>query len=83
MYMWCHTLLYSCKSIIHLRNGRPLILASETFAYPYLSTGPPLPKSRFVVAVNWNSILFVDGRDKKLLELPYLELKEVRMIRYG
>ncbi|XP_038575317.1 unconventional myosin-VIIa-like [Micropterus salmoides] len=43
-------------------------------------SGPPLPKSRFVVAVNWNSILFVDGRDKKLLELPYLELKEVRMI---
>uniref|UniRef100_A0A8C4DK70 Myosin VIIBb n=1 Tax=Dicentrarchus labrax TaxID=13489 RepID=A0A8C4DK70_DICLA len=42
-----------------------------------MMSGPPLPKSRFVVAVNWNGILFMDGRDKKLLELPYLEIKEV------
>uniref|UniRef100_A0A8C4DJN0 Myosin VIIBb n=1 Tax=Dicentrarchus labrax TaxID=13489 RepID=A0A8C4DJN0_DICLA len=41
-----------------------------------MMSGPPLPKSRFVVAVNWNGILFMDGRDKKLLELPYLEIKE-------
>ncbi|XP_051274407.1 unconventional myosin-VIIa-like isoform X3 [Dicentrarchus labrax] len=45
-----------------------------------MMSGPPLPKSRFVVAVNWNGILFMDGRDKKLLELPYLEIKEVHMI---
>ncbi|KAI3375240.1 hypothetical protein L3Q82_021746, partial [Scortum barcoo] len=42
-------------------------------------SGPPLPKSRFVVAVNWNSIIFMDGRDKRLLEISYLELKDVQM----
>lgn len=47
------------------------------------STGPTLPKSRFVVAVSWSGIFFMDGRDKKLLELPYLEVKEVRKLRYG
>ncbi|XP_070775715.1 unconventional myosin-VIIb-like [Enoplosus armatus] len=44
-----------------------------------MMSGPPLPKNRFVVSVNWNGLLFMDGKDKKLLELPYLELKEVRM----
>ncbi|XP_019733516.1 unconventional myosin-VIIa-like isoform X1 [Hippocampus comes] len=43
-------------------------------------SGPTLPKSRFVVAVNWSGIFFMDGRDKKLLELPYLEVKEVRKL---
>ncbi|KAK1879385.1 Unconventional myosin-VIIb [Dissostichus eleginoides] len=45
-----------------------------------MMSGPPLPKSRFVVAVNWSGIFFMDGRDKRLLELPYLEVKEVRII---
>ncbi|XP_044074657.1 unconventional myosin-VIIb-like [Siniperca chuatsi] len=45
-----------------------------------MMSGPPLPKSRFFVAVNWNGILFMDGTDKKLLELPYLELQKVHMM---
>nr|XP_049602969.1 unconventional myosin-VIIa isoform X2 [Syngnathus scovelli] len=45
-----------------------------------MTSGPTLPKSRFVVAVNWNGIFFMDGRDKKLLELPYVEIKEVRLL---
>ncbi|XP_059200423.1 unconventional myosin-VIIb-like [Centropristis striata] len=45
-----------------------------------MMSGPPLPKSMFVVAVNWNSILFMDGRDKRLLEISYLEVKEARLI---
>ncbi|XP_039672113.1 unconventional myosin-VIIb-like [Perca fluviatilis] len=45
-----------------------------------MMSGPPLPKSRFVVAVNWNSIFFMDGRDKRLLELSYLEVKDIHMI---
>ncbi|KAM9845449.1 unconventional myosin-VIIa-like [Aulostomus maculatus] len=48
-----------------------------------MTSGPPLPKSRFVVAVNWSGIYFMDGRDKKLLELPYVEVKEVQMARDG
>ncbi|XP_068459277.1 unconventional myosin-VIIb-like [Clinocottus analis] len=45
-----------------------------------LSTGPPLPKSRFVVALNGTGIFFMDGRDKSLLDIPYLEVKNVHMI---
>ncbi|KAM6920340.1 unconventional myosin-VIIb-like isoform 1-T1 [Lycodopsis pacificus] len=45
-----------------------------------LISGPPLSKSRFFVALNWSGIFFMDGRDKSLLEIPYLEVKEVRMI---
>ncbi|XP_042338431.1 unconventional myosin-VIIb-like, partial [Plectropomus leopardus] len=44
-----------------------------------MMAGPPLPKSRFVVAVNWSGIFFMDGRDLRLLELPYVEVKEVRI----
>ncbi|XP_040911103.1 unconventional myosin-VIIa-like [Toxotes jaculatrix] len=45
-----------------------------------MMSGPPLPKSRFVVAVNWSGIFFMDGREKRLLELPYLEVKEVHHV---
>ncbi|XP_031721181.1 unconventional myosin-VIIb-like isoform X1 [Anarrhichthys ocellatus] len=45
-----------------------------------LISGPPLSKSRFFVALNWSGICFMDGRDKSLLEIPYLEVKEVRVI---
>ncbi|XP_071399121.1 unconventional myosin-VIIb-like [Centroberyx affinis] len=46
-----------------------------------MMSGPPLPKSKFIVAVNWSGIFFMDGRDKKLMELPYLELTGVQMMR--
>uniref|UniRef100_A0A3B4TMB3 Unconventional myosin-VIIa-like n=1 Tax=Seriola dumerili TaxID=41447 RepID=A0A3B4TMB3_SERDU len=42
-----------------------------------MMSGPPLPKSRFVVAVNWKGIFFMDGREKKLREILYLEVKDV------
>nr|XP_061795835.1 unconventional myosin-VIIa-like [Nerophis lumbriciformis] len=45
-----------------------------------MMSGPPLPKSRFIVAVNWSGIFFMDGRDKKLLECPYLEIREVKKL---
>uniref|UniRef100_A0A3Q3J003 Myosin VIIBb n=1 Tax=Monopterus albus TaxID=43700 RepID=A0A3Q3J003_MONAL len=41
-----------------------------------MTAGPPLSKSRFVVAVNWSGILFMDEREKRLLELSYLEIKD-------
>ncbi|XP_022050985.2 unconventional myosin-VIIb-like [Acanthochromis polyacanthus] len=43
-------------------------------------SGPPLPRSRFVVAVNWSDILFMERRDKRLREIPYLEVKKVSMM---
>lgn len=45
-------------------------------------TGPPLPKIKFVVAVNWTGVLFMDGRDKKLQEFPYIEIKDVNIERH-
>uniref|UniRef100_A0A3Q3ELW0 Unconventional myosin-VIIa-like n=1 Tax=Labrus bergylta TaxID=56723 RepID=A0A3Q3ELW0_9LABR len=45
-----------------------------------MMSGPHLPKDRFFVAVNWSGVFFMDGQDKTLLELPYLEVKEVRLI---
>ncbi|XP_041658240.1 unconventional myosin-VIIa-like [Cheilinus undulatus] len=45
-----------------------------------MMSGPPLVKSRFFVAVNWSGIFFMDGRDRRLLELPYVEVKEVSLI---
>ncbi|XP_069020490.1 unconventional myosin-VIIa-like [Embiotoca jacksoni] len=42
-----------------------------------MTSGPPLPKSRFVAAVNWTGIFFMEGRDKRLLEISYLEVKGV------
>ncbi|KAF7652777.1 hypothetical protein LDENG_00092430 [Lucifuga dentata] len=45
-----------------------------------MMSGPPLPKSRFVVAVNWSGIFFMDGRDRILTEFLFIEVKEVHMI---
>ncbi|KAM6918322.1 unconventional myosin-VIIb-like [Xenentodon cancila] len=44
-----------------------------------MMSGPPLPKSRFVAAVNWSGIFFMERRDKTLVEIPYLEVKKVNM----
>ncbi|KAK7945068.1 hypothetical protein WMY93_000796 [Mugilogobius chulae] len=40
-----------------------------------MTSGPALPKSRFVVAVNWSGIFFIEETDKRLLELPYIQVK--------
>ncbi|CAB1325889.1 unnamed protein product [Coregonus sp. 'balchen'] len=40
-------------------------------------SGPPLPKSNFIVAINWNGISFQDEKEKKLLELSYPEVTGV------
>ncbi|TWW72912.1 Unconventional myosin-VIIb [Takifugu flavidus] len=40
-------------------------------------SGPPLKTGTFTVAVNWSGILFMDGKDKKLLEMSYLEIQRV------
>ncbi|KAM4604686.1 unconventional myosin-VIIa-like [Polymixia lowei] len=48
-----------------------------------MMSGPPLPKSRFVVAVNWSGISFMDGGDKTMMELPYLEVTGVNVSSDG
>ncbi|CAK6952096.1 unconventional myosin-VIIb-like [Scomber scombrus] len=48
-----------------------------------MTSGPPLPKSRFIVAVNSSGIFFMDGRDRRLVELPYVEVKEVQTVGHS
>uniref|UniRef100_A0A3B3ULE9 Unconventional myosin-VIIa-like n=1 Tax=Poecilia latipinna TaxID=48699 RepID=A0A3B3ULE9_9TELE len=41
---------------------------------------PPLPKSKFIVAVNWTGITFLDEREKRLLELSFPEVTGVNTV---
>ncbi|KAM8850065.1 unconventional myosin-VIIa-like [Spinachia spinachia] len=59
---------------LHFSKFYEATLVSDT------SKGPSLSKSRFFVAVNWNGVFFMDGRDKSLLEIPYLEVKNVHIV---
>nr|XP_015812974.2 unconventional myosin-VIIa [Nothobranchius furzeri] len=44
-----------------------------------MMSGPPLPKSRFVVAVNCFGVIFMERKEKTLVEIPYLEVKKINM----
>eukprot|EP00064_Thunnus_orientalis_P003654 superscaffoldBa00000309_g3665 len=46
-------------------------------------SGPPLPKSKFIVAINWTGITFLDEREKRLLELSFPEFIGVNTTREG
>uniref|UniRef100_A0AAQ5YI30 Uncharacterized protein n=1 Tax=Amphiprion ocellaris TaxID=80972 RepID=A0AAQ5YI30_AMPOC len=43
----------------------------------------PLSKSKFIVAINWTGITFLDEREKRLLELSFPEVTAVNTIREG
>uniref|UniRef100_A0A3Q1FDI1 Unconventional myosin-VIIb-like n=1 Tax=Acanthochromis polyacanthus TaxID=80966 RepID=A0A3Q1FDI1_9TELE len=43
----------------------------------------PLPKSKFIVAINWTGITFLDEREKRLLELSFPEVTAVNSISQG
>ncbi|XP_056315904.1 unconventional myosin-VIIa isoform X1 [Danio aesculapii] len=53
---------------------------SKFFEVAKLS-GPPLPKSKFILAINSTGITFLDEREKNLLVLSYPELTGVNTIR--
>lgn len=42
-----------------------------------MTSGPDLSKSKFIVAVNWSGIFFIDDKDRRLLELLYIDVKSV------
>ncbi|XP_077573092.1 unconventional myosin-VIIb [Stigmatopora nigra] len=56
------------------------IFFSRFFEVVKLS-GPPLPKNKFIVAVNWTGITFLDEREKRLLELSFPEVTGVNSKR--
>uniref|UniRef100_A0A3Q1HJF5 Myosin VIIBb n=1 Tax=Anabas testudineus TaxID=64144 RepID=A0A3Q1HJF5_ANATE len=69
----CHTLVDSARKEWRVHFSR--------FYDVTMMSGPPLPKSRFIVAVNWSAILFMDGRDKTILEIPYVDLFSNQSVR--
>uniref|UniRef100_A0AAR2IPA7 Myosin VIIBa n=1 Tax=Pygocentrus nattereri TaxID=42514 RepID=A0AAR2IPA7_PYGNA len=46
-------------------------------------SGPSLPKNKFIVAINWTGITFLDERERKLLELSYPMVTGVNTMREG
>uniref|UniRef100_A0A3P9BPD7 Unconventional myosin-VIIa n=1 Tax=Maylandia zebra TaxID=106582 RepID=A0A3P9BPD7_9CICH len=56
------------------------IFFSRFFEVAKLS-GPPLPKSKFIVAINWTGITFLDEREKRLAELSFPEVMAVNAVR--
>ncbi|XP_034036571.1 unconventional myosin-VIIb [Thalassophryne amazonica] len=46
-------------------------------------SGPPLLKNKFIVAVNWTGITFLDEREKRLLVLSFPEVTGVNTVRDG
>ncbi|XP_053723097.1 LOW QUALITY PROTEIN: unconventional myosin-VIIa [Synchiropus splendidus] len=44
-------------------------------------SGPMVPKNKFIVAVNWTGITFLDEREKRLLELSFAEVTGVNSTR--
>uniref|UniRef100_A0A3B4GVU8 Unconventional myosin-VIIa-like n=1 Tax=Pundamilia nyererei TaxID=303518 RepID=A0A3B4GVU8_9CICH len=55
------------------------IFFSRFFEVAKLS--PPLPKSKFIVAINWTGITFLDEREKRLAELSFPEVMAVNAVR--
>uniref|UniRef100_A0A8C9R3J4 Si:ch73-194h10.2 n=1 Tax=Scleropages formosus TaxID=113540 RepID=A0A8C9R3J4_SCLFO len=47
------------------------------------TSGPSLAKNKFIVAINWTEILFLDERERKLLQLSYPEVTAVNSMRDG
>uniref|UniRef100_A0A3Q2DEB6 Myosin VIIBb n=1 Tax=Cyprinodon variegatus TaxID=28743 RepID=A0A3Q2DEB6_CYPVA len=62
-------------------NSLDVHLHEKKKIFCHLSTGPPLPRSRFFVAVNWKNIIFMEKREKILMEISYVEVKKVEMLR--
>ncbi|KAL6458208.1 hypothetical protein MHYP_G00334380 [Metynnis hypsauchen] len=46
-------------------------------------SGPSLPKNKFIMAINWTGITFLDERERKLLELCYPMVTGVNTMREG
>ncbi|KAJ0065199.1 hypothetical protein NL108_006548 [Boleophthalmus pectinirostris] len=58
------------------------MLFSRFFEVVKLS-GPTMPKNKFIVAVNWTGITFLDERERRLLNLTYPEVTAVNVMKDG
>uniref|UniRef100_A0A3Q3K2W2 Uncharacterized protein n=1 Tax=Monopterus albus TaxID=43700 RepID=A0A3Q3K2W2_MONAL len=64
--------------IVNYTREKWPIFFSRFFEVVKLS--PPLPKRKFIVAINWTGITFLDEREKRLLELSFPEVTGVNTI---
>ncbi|KAM7012802.1 unconventional myosin-VIIb [Tautogolabrus adspersus] len=69
------------ETVDYAREKWPMFF-SRFFEVVKLS-GPALPKNKFIVAINWTGITFLDEREKRLLELSFPEVTGVNTIREG
>uniref|UniRef100_A0A8K9XD71 Myosin VIIBa n=1 Tax=Oncorhynchus mykiss TaxID=8022 RepID=A0A8K9XD71_ONCMY len=65
----------------YARQKWPLFF-SRFFEAAKLS-GPALPKNKFIVAINWTGITFLDEKERRLLQLSYPEVTGVNTMRYS
>lgn len=66
LFFFIHTCKHTEQSLIH---------------WVQRVVGPPLPKSSFIVAINWTGITFLDEKERRLLELSFPEVMGVNTIR--
>ncbi|XP_076009589.1 unconventional myosin-VIIa isoform X1 [Genypterus blacodes] len=69
------------ETVDYARQKWPMFF-SRFFEVVKLS-GPPLPKSKFIVAINWTGVTFLDERERRLLELSFPEITGVNTVREG
>ncbi|KAM3619073.1 uncharacterized protein V6R79_002572 [Siganus canaliculatus] len=67
------------EMVEYAREKWPMFF-SRFFEVSKLS-GPPLSKNKFIVAINWTGITFLDERERRLLELSFPEVTGVNTIR--
>lgn len=65
-------------SVLNLSRGVDPQIEKSFVMFP----GPPLPKNKFIVAINWTGITFLDEREKRLLELSFPEVTGVNSTRF-
>uniref|UniRef100_A0A3Q4HB86 Unconventional myosin-VIIa-like n=1 Tax=Neolamprologus brichardi TaxID=32507 RepID=A0A3Q4HB86_NEOBR len=73
-----HTDSLKAEIVDYTRQKWPIFF-SRFFEVAKLS-GPPLPKSKFIVAINWTGITFLDEREKRLAELSFPEVMAVNAV---
>uniref|UniRef100_A0A3Q2CYC3 Myosin VIIB n=1 Tax=Cyprinodon variegatus TaxID=28743 RepID=A0A3Q2CYC3_CYPVA len=71
--------LVKAEMVDYARDKWPMFFSRF---YEVTKLSGPVPKSKFIVAINWTGITFLDEREKRLMELSFPEVMGVNTIRY-
>ncbi|CAN9500286.1 unnamed protein product [Ophioblennius macclurei] len=71
--------LVKADMVDYAREAWPMLF-SRFFEVTKVS-GPPLPRNKFIVAINWTGITFLDGREKRLLQLSFPQVIAINTMR--